>query len=159
GGAGGGLYDVVISDLPNPGITPSTKLYSEEFYGLTARVLAPGGRLAVHAGSPTAQPRTYWTVDATLRAAGFSTSPYRAVGHPSGFAAGPDRAKSGGPAASDWGFELAGTGARPPLALPADAPPLRSLAEPVLTAGARDTEETRLAGLSPSTLLHPRYVD
>ncbi|WP_329065519.1 polyamine aminopropyltransferase [Streptomyces sp. NBC_01429] len=158
-GAEGGLYDVVISDLPNPGITPSTKLYSEEFYGLTARVLAAGGRLAVHAGSPTAQPRTYWTVDATLRAAGFGTSPYRAAGRPSGFTAGPDRSKSGGPAASDWGFELAGMGAPPPLSLPADVPPLRSLAEPILSAGARDTEETRLPGLPPSTLLHPRYVE
>ncbi|MEW5660576.1 polyamine aminopropyltransferase, partial [Streptomyces cinereoruber] len=63
-------YDVVLSDLPDPGITPSTKLYSEEFYGLVARILGPSGRFAVHAGSVTDRPRTYWTVDATLRAAG-----------------------------------------------------------------------------------------
>ncbi|MYV55727.1 polyamine aminopropyltransferase, partial [Streptomyces sp. SID3212] len=83
-------YDVIVSDLPNPGITASTKLYSEEFYALARGVLADGGRLAVHAGSPTAQPRTYWTVDATLRAAGFGTSPYRAEGRLTRFTAGPD---------------------------------------------------------------------
>lgn len=152
-----GAYDVVISDLPNPGITPSTKLYSEEFYGLATRVLADGGRLAVHAGSPMAEPRLYWTVDATLRAAGFSTSPYRATGRPSGFAAGPDRVKDGKPAVRDWGFELARLGTRPRLGLAADAPRLRSLAMPVLSAGVRGVEETRMKGLPASTLMHPRY--
>ena len=73
-----GTYDVVISDLPDPGITASTKLYSQEFYGLAARVLAPGGRLVVHAGPVASRPRIFWTVDATLRAAGFGTRPYRA---------------------------------------------------------------------------------
>ncbi|MFF1422167.1 polyamine aminopropyltransferase [Streptomyces sp. NPDC058280] len=142
-------YDVVISDLPNPGITSSTKLYSEEFYGLTARVLADGGRLAVHAGSPTAQPHTYWTVDATLRASGFSTSPYRATGRLSRFAAGPDRGRGGRSAASDWGFELAEVGGRPRLGLAADAPRLRSRGVVALGAGTRN--------LPPSTLVHPRY--
>lgn len=36
-------YDVVISDLPDPGVTASTKLYSAEFYGLVAEALAPVG--------------------------------------------------------------------------------------------------------------------
>ncbi|MFD5654216.1 polyamine aminopropyltransferase, partial [Streptomyces sp. NPDC127039] len=70
-------YDVVISDLPDPGITASTKLYSQEFYGLLRRVLAPDGRLAVHAGPVAAQPRAFWTVDATLRAAGLPAVGYR----------------------------------------------------------------------------------
>ncbi|WP_408055403.1 spermidine synthase [Streptomyces paludis] len=153
------VYDVVICDLPNPGITPSTKLYSEEFYGLAARVLADGGRLAVHSGSPTARPRTYWTVDATLRAAGFGTSPYRVAGRPPGFTAGPDRAKHGGAAPDDWGFELARMGARPPLALAPDAPALRSLTASALAAGAREAARTRVPGLEPSTLVHPRYAE
>lgn len=151
-------YDVIISDLPNPGITPSTKLYSEEFYGLTARVLAEHGRLAVHAGPPAARPRTYWTVDATLRAAGFSTSPYSATGRVSGFGVGPDRAGNARPAGrQDWGFVLAAVGHRPRVALPPDAPRLRSLAPPVLEAGVLGAERTRLRGLPPSTLVHPRY--
>lgn len=31
-------YDVIVSDLPDPGIAASTKLYSQEFYGLAARL-------------------------------------------------------------------------------------------------------------------------
>ncbi|MET4923228.1 polyamine aminopropyltransferase [Streptomyces sp. PSRA5] len=159
GASGAVAYDVVISDLPNPGITPSTKLYSEEFYGLASRVLAKGGRLAVHAGPPAARPRTYWTVDATLRAAGFGTSPYSATGRVAGFAAGPDRAHDGKTAAEgDWGFVLAAVGRAPGVALSPDAPPLRSLAAPVLEAGVLGAERTRLRDLPPSTLVHPRYA-
>ncbi|MFF0475037.1 polyamine aminopropyltransferase [Streptomyces sp. NPDC004284] len=154
-------YDVVISDLPDPGITPSTKLYSEEFYGLVARVLDDSGRFAVHAGSVTDRPRTYWTVDATLRAAGFATRPYSASGRTPGFAAGPDRADrtSGterGP--EDWGFLLAVRGDRPPaLGLAPDAPRLRSLGPGTLESAARRAERTRGAEPPPSTLVHPRY--
>ncbi|MFH9957853.1 polyamine aminopropyltransferase [Streptomyces roseolus] len=154
-------YDVVISDLPDPGITPSTKLYSQEFYGLAAGVLADGGRLVVHAGTATDRPHTYWTADATLRAAGYATRPYSTEGRASGFAAGPDRAGRtgvgrGGP--GDWGFLLAVRGGRPPvLGLAPDGPPLRSLAPRDLPAAARRAERTRLTGLAPSTLVHPRY--
>lgn len=152
-------YDVVISDLPNPGITPSTKLYSEEFYGLASRVLAKGGRLAVHAGPPAARPRTYWTVDATLRAAGFRTSPYSATGRVSGFGAGPDRAHDEKDAErDDWGFVLAAVGRAPRVGLSPQTPPLRSLAGPVLEAGVLGAERTRLRDLPPSTLVHPRYA-
>ncbi|MEU6619472.1 polyamine aminopropyltransferase [Streptomyces litmocidini] len=154
-------YDVVISDLPDPGITPSTKLYSEEFYGLVARVLATGGRFAVHAGSATDRPRTYWTVDATLRAAGFATSPFSAAGRTPGFAAGPDRADRAGRTGRgprDWGFLLAVRGDRPPaLGLAPDAPRLRSLGPGTLEAAARRAERTRGATPPPSTLVHPRY--
>ncbi|MEC4016426.1 polyamine aminopropyltransferase [Streptomyces sp. H27-D2] len=89
---GGHPYDVVISDLPDAGITPSTKLYSQEFYGLVRRVLAPDGRLAVHAGPPRQRPRPFWTVDATIRAVGLRTVPYQVGGRLSGFPGGPDRA-------------------------------------------------------------------
>ncbi|MET9954783.1 polyamine aminopropyltransferase [Streptomyces sp. NPDC006339] len=157
-------YDVVISDLPDPGITSSAKLYSAEFYGLAAGALADGGRLVVHAGSAAARPRTYWTVEATLRAAGFATRPYGADGRTSGFA-GPDRvgrASTGTErTAGEWGFLLAVPGARPPaLALSPRVPPLRSLTPDALAAAASRVERTRTggpAGLPPSTLVHPRY--
>ncbi|QIQ03577.1 polyamine aminopropyltransferase [Streptomyces liangshanensis] len=152
-----GTYDVIVSDLPNPGITASTKLYSEEFYGLARGALAPGGRLAVHAGSPTAQPRTYWTVDATLRAAGFGTTPYRAEGRLTRFTAGPDRVRGGPPATGDWGLVLAAPGRPPALGLAADAPRLRSLTLPELASDAREAADSRRADLPPSTLVHPRY--
>ncbi|MFF9147823.1 polyamine aminopropyltransferase [Streptomyces sp. NPDC014861] len=156
-------YDVVISDLPDPGITRSTKLYAQEFYGLAAGVLADGGRLVVHAGPATDRPRTYWTADATLRAAGYATRPYSAEGGTPGFAAGPDRADRDSGTRhepDDWGFLLAVRGTRPPtLGLAADTPPLRSLAPRDLAAAARRAERTRITGLPPSTLVHPRYVD
>ncbi|MFI1864337.1 polyamine aminopropyltransferase [Streptomyces jumonjinensis] len=167
-----GSWDVVIVDLPDPGITGSAKFYSQEFYGLVAAVLADGGRLAVHAGPPDTRPRTYWTVEATLRAAGFTASPYRAAGRVSGVAAGPDRTAAGSDSGSGsgsdsgsgsgvpgWGFLLAARGPAPRLGLDPDAPPLRRLTRAVLAADAWGAERTRVPGLPPSTLSHPRYQD
>ncbi|MFD4552678.1 polyamine aminopropyltransferase [Streptomyces sp. NPDC058466] len=155
-------YDVAISDLPDPGITASTKLYSQEFYGLARRVLAPDGRLAVHAGPVTSRPRVFWTVDTTIRAAGLLTTPYRVGGRHSGFAAGPDRTAGGtSKAPGDWGFLLASasrTGVR--LGLAPHGPRLRTLTRAALAADARAAARTRVAGgLSPSTLVYPRYAD
>ncbi|WP_406475315.1 polyamine aminopropyltransferase [Streptomyces sp. NBC_01615] len=153
-------YDVVISDLPDPGITASTKLYTQEFYGLAYRVLAPDGRLAVHAGPVTCRPRVFWTVDTTMRAAGLRTTPYRVGGRESGFAAGPDRTAGGASKApGDWGFILASrTGV--PLSLAPDGPRLRTLTPAGLAADARAASRTRVTGsLPPSTLVHPRYAD
>ncbi|MBC9714531.1 polyamine aminopropyltransferase [Streptomyces sp. TRM66268-LWL] len=152
-GARTDAYDVVISDLPDPGITASTKLYSQEFFGLAGQVLAPGGRLAVHAGSVSTRPRAFWTVDASVRAAGLATVPYSAGGRLAGFAAGPDRG-SAAPVPRDWGFVLAGR-SRPGLALDPSYR-YRSLSEGVLRAGARAAERTRVV-VGPSTLVHPRF--
>jgi spermidine synthase len=152
-------YDVIVSDLPNPGITSSTKLYSQEFYGLAAHMLAPGGRLAVHVGGAAGGSRMFWTVDATLRSAGFRTSPYQVAGPADGFAAGPDRSRRGRlQADADWGFELASRGPEAPvLGLASDAPPLRSLDAARLRADGAAAGRRRLTGLPPSTLVHPRY--
>ncbi|MEU5400578.1 polyamine aminopropyltransferase [Streptomyces sp. NPDC005963] len=154
-----GTYDLVIVDLPDPGITQSTKFYSQEFYGLAAPVIAPGGRIVVHAGPLVSRPRTYWTVEATLKAAGYGTRAYRATGRRSGFAAGPDRAHDSAAAPHDWGFLLAAPGRTPPLRLDPAAPRLRSLTPDGLIADARYAQRTRLPGLAPSTLVHPRYGD
>ncbi|MER6911263.1 polyamine aminopropyltransferase [Streptomyces sp. NPDC000594] len=153
------LWDVVITDLPDPGTTRSAKFYSQEFYGLVAGALADGGRLVVHAGPADSRPRTYWTVDASLRAAGFGTTPYRATGGLSRFAVGPERASEAVTAPRDWGFLLAGRPYPPRLGLDPGAPELRSLGERGLADGARETARTRIPGLEPSTLVHPRYED
>ncbi|MGW9118269.1 polyamine aminopropyltransferase [Streptomyces sp. NPDC055663] len=152
-----GSYDVVISDLPDPGISTSTKLYSAEFYGLVAQVLAPGGRVVVHGGQPASRPRTFWTVEASMRAAGLGTRPYRISGPAADSAAGPDRATHREQRAHGWGFVLAGAGRGPELGLARKAPALRSLTEPGLVDAGRRTEGARLPGLPPSTLVHPRY--
>ncbi|MBT2478700.1 polyamine aminopropyltransferase [Streptomyces sp. ISL-94] len=159
GPAARGRFDVIVSDLPDPGITPSTKLYSQEFYGLAARALSPGGRLAVHAGPLATRPRMYWTVESTLRAAGLRTAPYSAGGRLSGFTAGPDRTPHGatGTPPQDWGFFLAAREQVPALSVDHDTPGLRSLSTGSLQDAARDAERTRMTGLPPSTLPHPRY--
>ncbi len=163
-------YDVIVSDLPDPGITASTKLYSQEFYGLAARLLAPGGRLVVHAGAPTERPRSYWTVEATMRSVGLATVPYRVPGQPADFSGAPDRATgpegslppgrcSAVPAPGGntfWGFVLAAR--RPPrLDLAPDAPPLASVTRAGLRADERGAAADRIPFLRPSTLMHPRY--
>ncbi|MFD3870473.1 polyamine aminopropyltransferase [Streptomyces sp. NPDC058623] len=151
-------FDVIVSDLPDPGITPSTKLYSQEFYGLAARALNPGGRIAVHAGALTDRARTYWTVDTTLRAAGLLTTPYSTGGRLSGFAGGPDRTLGGsGAPPQDWGFVLASRERTPELRVDQDTPALRAVSTRALLDAARDAARIRIHGLSPSTLPYPRY--
>ncbi|WP_335936862.1 polyamine aminopropyltransferase [Streptomyces sp. PTD5-9] len=152
-----GRYDVVISDLPDPGISASTKLYSAEFYGLVAEVLAPGGRTVVHGGPSVSRPRTYWTVEASMRAAGLHTRPYRISGRLTDFAAGPDRATHRAQAEHGWGFVLAARGPAPALGLAPSAPRLRSLTARSLRRAGREAEGARLRGLPASTLVHPRY--
>ncbi|MFF7737408.1 polyamine aminopropyltransferase [Streptomyces sp. NPDC007984] len=154
-GAPPAAYDVVVSDLPDPGITASTKLYSQEFYGLARRVLVPGGRLVVHAGPVATGPRAYWTVEASLRAAGLRTVPYGVRSR--GVAAGSDRTPGErARAPRDWGFVLAGrTDPRPRL--DPEGPRPRVLTETSLEAGERAVRGTRITGLPASTLVHPRY--
>ncbi|MFH8703698.1 polyamine aminopropyltransferase [Streptomyces rubrogriseus] len=153
-----GTYDVVISDLPDPGVTASTKLYSQEFYGLLRRVLAPDGRLAVHAGPVAAHPHAFWTVDATLRAAGLPAVAYRVGARDTGTgsAPGPRRAAADPPAPRGWGFLLAARTAPAPRLDPA-APRPHTLTPDSLARGVREAARTRMAGLPPSTLVHPRF--
>ncbi|MFJ1972472.1 polyamine aminopropyltransferase [Streptomyces sp. NPDC087903] len=150
-------YDVVISDLPDPGITASTKLYSQEFYGLARRVLAADGRLVVHAGPVSSRARAFWTVDTTIRAAGLRTAPYCVGGRDSGFAAGPDRSAGASRALHDWGFVLAAPHTRPPLSLASNGPHPTTLTQTSLRAAARTAAHRRMTGLRVSTLVHPRY--
>jgi spermidine synthase len=150
-------YDVVIADLPDPGVTASTKLYSQEFYGLARRALTTGGRLVVHEGPLATRPRVFWTVEATMRAAGLRTAPYRVAARAAGIAAGPDRSAGTSRDPHDWGFILSAPGSRPPLRLAPGAPLPQTLTQAALTAEARAAARMRVSGLAASTLVHPRY--
>ncbi|MCI0383506.1 polyamine aminopropyltransferase [Streptomyces sp. CNQ085] len=157
-------YDVIVSDLPDPGISDSSRLYSQEFFGLAARALSERGRLAVHAGPAGERPRTYWTVETTLRAVGLRTAPYVVDGRLSGLAAGLDRSRRRGGVApggrsGDWGFVLAAHGAPPPLALGPGGPAPRAFEEADLRRATARAEQNRIVGLRPSTLTRPRYQD
>ncbi|PHQ52634.1 hypothetical protein BLA24_06395 [Streptomyces cinnamoneus] len=140
-----GPYDVVVSDLPDPGVTPSAKLYSQEFYGLVTRSLAPGGRLAIHGGDLSARPHTFWTVDATVRSVGLATEPYRVMAPPAR-----DTRRQ------DWGLLLASRSPAP-LRLPEARPALRTLTPHRLRRLAWAAERGRQPSPPPSTLMHPRY--
>jgi spermidine synthase len=134
-------YDVIIADLPGPDQDLGRKLYTEEFYGLAERLLAPGGRLVTHAGPVTGG--GFWDADASARAVGLSTVDYAVP-------AGPD---CGG--AADWGFILAARGT-PGLRLPPGLPepPGLDAAALRLAAVLADTRRPARAA-TPRTLLRP----
>jgi spermidine synthase len=137
-------FDVVVADLPDPDETATAKLYTVEFYALIRSVLGPGGRLVVQAGSPYFAPRSYWSIEHSVRDAGFATVPYHVDV----------------PSFGDWGYVLATPGATPPaLALPADAPALRFLTPAVLAAAATFPADRTRLDVPASTLLQPRVLE
>ena len=136
-------YDVIVADLPDPDLDAGRKLYTQEFYGLVQRQLAPGGRLAVHAGSVADS--TFWDADDTLRSTGLRTVEYSV----------PADRSCDGPA--DWGFILASV--RPPvLRTSADAAPAPGSLDAAALRLAETLADTRrpVRDEAPSTLLHPR---
>ncbi|MFD5763991.1 spermidine synthase, partial [Streptomyces sp. NPDC127044] len=91
-------------------------------------------------------------------AAGRRPPPSRAGGGDPCFGAGPDGTAGASSAPRDWGFILASaTGT--PLRLDPHGPRLRTLTQPSLAADAYAAWRTRVPGLAPSTLVHPRYAD
>ncbi|MEU2083033.1 polyamine aminopropyltransferase [Streptomyces albus] len=125
-------FDVIIAALPDPASAADPKLYSQEFYGLAARALADDGRLSVPGGRTAARPRAFWTVEATLRAAGLRTCPHTPADGGRGYLV----ARLPGPAAE--GCDAGGGRFAP------GRPPVPRGPAP---------------DLPPSTLMHPRYPD
>ncbi|MFI7574601.1 polyamine aminopropyltransferase [Micromonospora sp. NPDC049497] len=137
-------FDAVVVDLPDPDETATAKLYTVEFYALVEGVLAEGGRLVVQAGSPYFAPRSYWSIEASLREAGFAVTPYHVDV----------------PSFGDWGFLLAAAGTTPPtLALPSGAPALRFLDADTLAAAGAFPADRRRVDVPASTLLRPRVLE
>ena len=138
-------FDAVVVDLPDPDQPATAKLYSQEFYGLAARALAPGGRLVVQAGSPYFAPEAFWCIDATVASVGLRTTTYHVDV----------------PSFGDWGFVLASRGAAPvPTVDPAVARELRFLDGDVLAAATvfpRDRGRDRY-DVAISTLDRPRIL-
>ncbi|MFD9127235.1 spermidine synthase [Kitasatospora sp. NPDC059571] len=125
-------YDVVLSDLPAPGPGSDRTAHTEEFLGLAAGRLAPGGRIAVRGGAPAGP---LWAVEAGLRADGLHTVAYQGSR--------PAAPACPGEPADAAAFLLAGR-RDPALALAGDAPPPRSLTADGLRASA-----ARLAARRP----------
>ncbi|KXK60824.1 spermidine synthase [Micromonospora rosaria] len=137
-------FDAIVVDLPDPNETATAKLYTVEFYTLVRAVLADGGRIVVQGGSPYFAPRSYWSIEAAIREAGFTTVPYHVDV----------------PSFGDWGFHLAAPGTRTPaLVLPSDAPDLRFLDAATLRAAATFPADRGRVEVPPSTLLHPHVLE
>ncbi|MFI2607906.1 polyamine aminopropyltransferase [Kitasatospora sp. NPDC018619] len=147
GASGGdGPYDVVLADLPAPADGGPVRFHSQEFYGLATRLLSPGGRIAVRAGSDL---DGLWQIESGLRTAGLQTVPYAVPGSATASC-------RPGPPDDAQDFLLAAAG-RPPLTLAPDAPAPRALSADALRAAT-----ARLTALRPAhppaalTLLGPR---
>ena len=142
-GGDGTLFDAVIIDLPDPDNSILARLYSEEFYVLARKQLAPEGRMVVQASSAYSTPDVFWRVQSTLKAAGCpSVIPYHV--HV--------------PTFGDWGYALcAPEGTR--LEVPERAPQLRYASTEVLQAAGVFGRDNQPRDLPASTLDRPYIVD
>ncbi len=85
------MFDAVVVDFPDPSSFSLGKLYSVPFYRGLLRHVAAHGMVVVQSTSPYFAPRAYWSIDATLKEAGFRTWPYHVYV----------------PSFGEWGFVLA----------------------------------------------------
>ena len=85
------MFDLIVSDFPDPSNFALGKLYSVPMYRLVAKHLSARGYVVVQSTSPYFAPHAYWCVNATLKEAGFHTWPYHAYV----------------PSFGEWGFILA----------------------------------------------------
>ena len=106
-------YDFIAVDFPDPRTYSLGKLYTTTFYRRLAAHLAPGGIAAIQSTSPLVTRRAFWSVVATVRAAGLATVPYHAPV----------------PTFGEWGFVLA---SREPYRMPDALPPGLRFLTPVL---------------------------
>jgi spermidine synthase len=84
-------YDAVILDFPDPTTLAVGKLFSPNFYARVRERLTSAGTVVVQATSPFLSPRTFWSIEQTLRAVGFHTLALRVFV----------------PSFGDWGFVIA----------------------------------------------------
>ncbi|MFO1441516.1 MAG: polyamine aminopropyltransferase [Verrucomicrobiaceae bacterium] len=98
-----GPFDFVIIDFPDPSNFSLGKLYTTTFYQRLRRSMSEHAAVVVQSTSPYVARKSFWCVDATLRACGLDTEPYHTFV----------------PSFGEWGFILASI---KPLSAPADLP-------------------------------------
>jgi spermidine synthase len=69
-------FDRILVDLPDPHNEALAKLYSREFYGLLRRRLDDDGYFVTQSSSPFVTRNTFWSIGATIRAAGMAARGY-----------------------------------------------------------------------------------
>lgn len=109
-------FDCIFVDFPDPSNESLAKLYSVGFFQALRQRLHPAGLLALQATSSRFAPRTYGTILASLRQAGFQVTPYQVYI----------------PSLGEWGFALAFPGNATPMAGPLP-PDLHYLSGPNLS--------------------------
>lgn len=137
-------FDVLVADFPDPDTASLGRLYSVELFVAARSVVAADGAITVQCGSPWFAPAAFWTCEATLAEAGWSSTPYLADV----------------PSFGTWGFHLAVPDGPAPRVAATEVPGTRYWDGAVATASMvlppdllveRDQE--------PSTVLDPRIVD
>lgn len=86
-----GPFDIVIIDFPDPNNFALGKLYTRRFYRVLESATHRDTAVVVQSTSPMYARRSFWCIDATMRAAGFSTHAYHATV----------------PSFGEWGYVLA----------------------------------------------------
>lgn len=94
------LFDAVIVDFPDPSSFGLGKLYSVPFYELLAQHIRRGALVSIQSTSPYYAPRAFWSVEASLKEAGWKVRPYHAYV----------------PSFGEWGFMLASREREPRIA-------------------------------------------
>jgi len=74
-----GRYDFIVADFPDPSNYSVGKLYTEAFYRLMDRHLKDGGLAVIQSTSPMYARHSYWSIVATVEAAGLQATPYHAM--------------------------------------------------------------------------------
>ncbi len=74
-----GRYDFIVADFPDPSNYSVGKLYTEAFYRLLDRHLKSDGMAVIQSTSPMYARRSFWTIVATVEAAGLQATPYHAM--------------------------------------------------------------------------------
>lgn len=69
-------FDFIVVDLPDPSNFSIGKLYTNTFYREVLRASHPDTVVVVQSTSPYVAKKSFWTVEATMKASGFSTTPY-----------------------------------------------------------------------------------
>lgn len=128
------FFDFVVMDFPDPSNFGLGRLYSVPMFRLVARHLASNGYLVVQSTSPYYAPRSFWSIDATLREAGLHTWPYHCDV----------------PSFGDWGYVLAGH--RADYTVPALHVPTRYLDATTLPALFRFPKDSARLAMPPNRL-------
>ncbi|MDO9438848.1 polyamine aminopropyltransferase [Hydrogenophaga sp.] len=85
------MFDAVIVDFPDPSTYGLGKLYSVPFYKMLARHVRAGALVSIQSTSPYFAPKAFWSIEATLKEAGWHVRPYHVYV----------------PSFGEWGFMLA----------------------------------------------------